>query len=66
MRNGQPDTPDFWTYKAASATPDVQEAIACGAIAAGTTADRWEAFSPGMRREIVRSARKANPWCATG
>lgn len=47
----------FWTYQAATATPTLAEAIRLGAIAADTTDAQWEALSPGMRREIVRSTR---------
>lgn len=42
----------FWTYQAATETPDYSE------LPEGTfhgSRAQWEAFSPGMRREIVRS-----------
>jgi len=45
----------YWTYKAASPTPSVEEAIAAGAINATTTEAQWCKLSPGMRREVVRS-----------
>jgi len=48
---------DFWTYQAASETPDfdsVPKTVFKG------TRDDWESLSPGMRREIMRSAKK-NP-----
>lgn len=48
----------FWTYQAATETPSLEQAIRAGAIAASTTQEQWEAMSPGMRREIVRSAKK--------
>lgn len=45
----------YWTYKAASPTPSVEEAIAAGAINATTTEAQWCKLTPGMRREVVRS-----------
>ncbi len=47
----------YWTYKA-PATPTLAEAIEAGAIAATTTDREWHQLSPGMRREICRSAKK--------
>lgn len=49
----------FWSYQAATATPSLQAAIDAGAISATTTQAQWDAMSPGMRREIVRSLTKA-------
>jgi hypothetical protein len=46
----------FWTYQAATPTPTLEQAIAAGAIAATTTPAQWAALTPGMRREIVRTA----------
>jgi hypothetical protein len=48
----------FWSYQAATETPSLEHAIAANAISANTTQQQWEALSPGMRREIVRSAAK--------
>lgn len=63
MKNGYPDTPDFWGYKPYSPTPDLAKAIASGAIADTTTLQQWESLSPGMRREIVRTTMKhTNCW----
>jgi hypothetical protein len=45
----------FWTYQAATPTPSLHEAINAGAIAPSTTPEQWDALTPGMRREIVRS-----------
>jgi hypothetical protein len=45
----------FWTYQSSEPTPRVDE------LPAGTfigTQEQWEQFSPGMRREIARQARK--------
>lgn len=45
----------FWTYHAATKTPDYDD------LPSGTfngSREDWESFSPGMRREIVRSANK--------
>ena len=49
----------FWSYQAATETPTLETAIAANAIRADTTQQQWEALSPGMRREIVRSAKRA-------
>ena len=57
-RNEQSEA--FWSYRAASETPSLEQAIAAGAIKSETTIEQWEAFSPGMRREIVRTANKHN------
>ena len=48
----------YWTYKAASPTPSYWDAVWAGAVkqAVMTEAD-WHSLSPGMRREIVRSAK---------
>ena len=48
----------YWTYKTGP-IPTVEEALALGAVALGTTEDEWCKLSPGMRREIVRSAKRA-------
>jgi hypothetical protein len=45
----------YWTYQA-DPTPSLADAIAAGAIAADTTDAKWHQLTPGMRREIVRSA----------
>lgn len=47
----------YWTYQV-EAPPELDEAVAIGAISASTTLADWYRLSPGMRREIVRSARK--------
>jgi len=49
---------DYWTYKAASKTPELEEAIKAKAIHPKTTEDDWAKLSPGMRREILRSAQR--------
>ena len=49
---------EYWTYRASEETPSLQAAIDAGAIRADTTDADWHKLSPGMRREIVRSARK--------
>ena len=48
----------FWSYQAGSETPSLEEAVHIGAVASNTTTAQWEALSPGMRREIVRSHKK--------
>jgi len=48
----------YWTYQAASPTPTYQEALDAGAINPSTTESGWHSLTPGMRREIVRAARK--------
>lgn len=48
----------YWTYKAASPTPTYQEALDAGAISPNMTESGWQSLTPGMRREIVRTARK--------
>lgn len=56
-----PTPKTFWEYHRANPgleTPSLQEAIRLGAIRADTTQEQWEQMSPGMRREIVRSAKK--------
>lgn len=45
----------YWTYKAASRTPTVND-LPKGAFKG--TQEQFESLSPGMRREIERSARK--------
>lgn len=47
----------YWSYKASSPTPSVDDAIWAGAIPLNTTEKDWYKLSPGMRREIVRSAK---------
>ncbi len=49
---------EYWTYKASTLTPDVVEAIWCGAVPVNTTEAEWCKLSPGMRREIVRSKKR--------
>lgn len=46
----------FWSYQADTETPSLEYAIAANAISANTTHQQWDALSPGMRREILRSA----------
>lgn len=48
----------YWTYQAATATPTLAEAIEAGAIRPDTTEAAWLSLTPGMRREIVRTAKK--------
>ena len=48
----------YWTWKAATPTPTLDEAIWSGAIPANTTEKEWYKLSPGMRREIVRAKQK--------
>lgn len=48
----------LWTYRAAGPTPSLAEALNLGAIHSGTTQDGWDKLTPGMKREIVRTARK--------
>jgi hypothetical protein len=48
----------FWSYQAGSETPSLREAIECGAIGKDTTERDWDRFSLGMKREIVRTAKK--------
>jgi len=50
----------FWSYKASSETPSLEEAIKIGAISSNTTQEQWQQLSPGMRREIVRSKKITN------
>ncbi len=49
---------NFWSYQSSTPTPSLEEAVNAGAIHPKTTQQQWEALSPGMRREIVRSAPK--------
>lgn len=44
----------YWTYKGATPTPSLAEAVAAGAMSFDTTDEDWHKLSPGMRREIVR------------
>jgi hypothetical protein len=48
----------YWTYQAATSTPTLAEAIEAGAVKPDTSEAAWNSLTPGMRREIVRSARK--------
>jgi hypothetical protein len=48
----------YWTYQAGD-IPTYAEAVAIGAVAAGSSEAEWERLSPGYRREIVRSATRA-------
>lgn len=50
----------YWTYKAASETPSLADAVWVGAVKPETTLEEWYKLSPGMRREIVRSKTKNN------
>lgn len=52
-----PTPASFWSYKAPP-TPSYDEAKACGAISDKMTEAGWQSLTPGMRREIVRSALK--------
>ena len=57
---GDAETPkSFWSYQSSEPTPNLESAIRAGAIAKNTTQQQWEQLSPGMRREIMRSAGKA-------
>ena len=57
---GQKDaTPkSFWSYQASAETPSLAEAIQLKTISPNTTEEQWNTLSPGMKREIVRVARK--------
>ncbi|CAB4210662.1 hypothetical protein UFOVP1413_37 [uncultured Caudovirales phage] len=55
---GKSDADDYWTYKAASKTPELAEALEAKAIHPKTTDAEWHKLSPGMRREILRSAQR--------
>ena len=48
----------YWTYEAPP-TPTHAEAVEAGAFK-GTEAE-WHQLTPGMRREIVRTAKKLKP-----
>jgi hypothetical protein len=48
----------YWTYRASEPTPSLREAIEAGAIAANTSEREWHQLTPGMRREIVRGAKR--------
>lgn len=48
----------YWTYQASENTPTLAEAIAAGAIVENTTEREWHQLSPGMRREILRGAKR--------
>lgn len=48
----------YWTYKAATPTPTLEQAKASGAVRSDMTDDAWHTLTPGMRREIVRSVSK--------
>lgn len=50
----------FWTYQAGSDTPSIEDAIAAKAVHPDMTADDWTKLTPGMRREIVRTAKKVS------
>ena len=47
----------FWSYRASEPTPSYAEAVEAGAVADGDP-NVWEQLSPGMRREIMRSAKR--------
>ena len=58
MRRTKPKPPaSYWTYQPCEPTPTVDD-LPPGAFA-GTQAE-FETLTPGMRREIARSARKRN------
>ena len=48
----------YWTYKAATPTPTLEQAKASGAVRSDMTEQAWHSLTPGMRREIVHSANK--------
>jgi hypothetical protein len=50
-----PTPRSFWSYQVSDATPDFDDVPSD--VFAGTR-DGWESMSPGMRREIMRSAKK--------
>lgn len=57
--NHQGQTPkSFWTYQSSSETPSLAEAVSAGAIKKSTTEKEWDTLSPGMKREILRSAQR--------
>jgi predicted Fe-S protein YdhL (DUF1289 family) len=49
---------DFWTYRPATETPSLSQAIEAGAVRADTTEAQWNQMTPGMKREVVRYARR--------
>lgn len=51
----------YWTYQPSEETPSLDEALKHKAIHPDTTEQDWGKMSPGMRREIVRSAKKTTP-----
>lgn len=57
--NDRPTPKSFWSYQSSEETPSLATAIAIGAISAGTTDSQWQSITPGMRREIVRSHKRA-------
>ena len=46
----------YWSHKAATPTPSYEEAVSLGCFK--STEAGWYSLTPGMRREIIRSARK--------
>jgi hypothetical protein len=47
----------YWSYKPSEETPSLEHALSKGAIHPDTTEKEWGQMSPGMRREVVRSAK---------
>lgn len=52
-------TSRYVPYKPSEPTPTLVEAVALKAISPSTTEAEWDKLTPGMKREVVRSARKA-------
>lgn len=46
-------------YQYSVPVPELSEAIALGAISPKTSETQWHQLSPGMKIEVVRTARKA-------
>lgn len=49
----------FWSYRAATETPSLEQAISSGAISKNTTQEEWDKLTPGMKREILRGGKGA-------
>ena len=56
----KPAAKSHWMYQASEETPSLKAAVEKGAIHKDTTEEQWNQMSPGMRREIVRSKKKAD------
>jgi hypothetical protein len=50
-----PAPKNFWSYPPTTETPTLDQ-LPAGAF--NGTSDQWESFSPGMRREIARDAKR--------